>query len=125
MGVFLMPATAGAILGGIAFVVLLFSKTPRRPALPTRLTVGWFAALFAGAVFIAFFLSGPNLGMHSRMAIFINGIGQFLAIILVGLMSAGLTSLLPEAKRPNFIRTTLQLSTIVFSLSVVGQLAPK
>jgi len=113
------------MFGGIAFVVLLFSKTTRRPALSTGMTLGWVTVLLQGHIFLAYFLSRSYSGVHFWMTVFGAGLGQFLATALVGLMSAGLTSLLPEAKRPNFIRTALLLSTIAFSLSAVVQLEQK
>lgn len=131
MGLFdlwLMLAGASAVLGGVTFVILLFSKTPRRPPLSGEAALVWTAALLAGGVIVAALSSEPNpysVGMQSRVAVFVAGLGQSLAAFLIGFMSAALTGLLPEAKRPNILRTTLLLSTIVLTLSAVGQLVPR
>lgn len=131
MGLFdlwLMLAGASAILGSVTFVALLFSKTPRSPPLSGQAALVWTAALLAGGVIIAALSTEQNsysAGMESRVAVFVAGLGQSLAVFLIGFMSAALTGLLPEAKRPNILRTTLVLSTIVFTLSAAGQLVPR
>lgn len=124
----LMLAGASAVMGGITFVVLLFSKAPRKPPLSGEAALVWTAALLIGGVIIAALSSEPSsygVGMESRVAVFVAGLGQFLAVVLVGFMSAALTGLLPEAKRPNILRTVLLLSTIGLTLSAAGQLVPK
>jgi hypothetical protein len=125
MILWLTLAGAGALLGVVTCVVLFFTKPTNKHSLSGGAISVWAGALIIGAVAIAAFTSGAspyNSGPESRMNLLFSGLGQFLGATVVGFIAAGLTGFLPIGKRPNLISTTLVLTTIVLSVSAIGQL---
>lgn len=126
LALLVLLSVGGALLGSIAFVVLRFANIPRIPPLSGWAALVWVGVLLAMGVVVASFLAGTNplvvTGRESRVTLLLAGLGHLLGAFLIGFIAAGLTGFLPVTKRPNFIRTTLLLTTIAMLFSAMGQL---